>query len=120
MAERQGVLRSMWKEIEWEAGKSQSAPRRGAWGAGRFQLRSPSAPGFRPPRAFYAPGRTVSKKGQGVVLSPALQAWLDNYLVPRLVEEYLRGQAVHEEEPCSEAKPVPEFAANGNASSEVP
>ena len=63
----------------------------------------------------------MSKKGQGAVPSPALQAWLDNYLVPRLVEEYLRGQAERkEEEPCSEAKPVPEFAANGNVSSEVP
>ncbi len=62
----------------------------------------------------------MSKKGQGAVLSPALQAWLDNYLVPRLVEEYLRGQAAREEEPCSEAKPMAEFAANGNASPEVP
>ncbi len=62
----------------------------------------------------------MNKKGQGGVLSPALQSWLDNYLVPRLVEEYLRGQAEREEEPCSGAKPVPEFAANGNASSEVP
>lgn len=56
---------------------------------------------------------------QGGVLSPALQSWLDNYLVPLLVQEYL-SQAEREEEPCSEAQPVPEFAANGNVSSEVP
>ncbi len=120
MAKRQGVLRSMRKEIDWEAGKSQSATRRGAWGAGRVQPPYPSAPGFSPPRAVYASRRAVSKKGQSAGLSPALQAWVDNYLVPRLVEEYLRGQGEREEEPCSEAKPVPEFAANGNVSSEVP
>ncbi len=61
----------------------------------------------------------MSKKGQGAGLSPALQAWLDNYLVPLLVQEYL-SQAEREEEPCSETKPVAEFAANGNVSSEVP
>ena len=56
----------------------------------------------------------MSKKGQSGVLSPALQAWVDNCLVPRLVEEYL-GQAEREEEPCSGAKPVPEFAARAMA-----
>ncbi len=120
MAKRQGVLRSVWKEIDWEAGKSQSAPRRGAWGAGRVQPRYLSTPGLRPPRAqSTVEGRAVSKKGQGAELSPALQAWVDKCLVPRLVEEYL-GQAEREEEPCSGAKPVPEFAANGNVPSEVP
>lgn len=51
---------------------------------------------------------------KGAVLSPALQSWVDNYLVPRLVQEYL-SQAEREEEPCSKAKPVAEFATKAIA-----